>query len=205
MKRILIADDDINIIAGLKFLLADYGYETLTVTTPQAALESVEKQSIDLILLDMNFQQDTTSGQEGIELVKKISATGLDIPIVVMTGWATIDIAVEAMQAGAKDFVQKPWQNERIVSAIETQIALASSGRSVQRLSQQNQILTSQAHPNDRAGIIANSAAMQELLNSLESLAQSDMSILLTGDNGTGKSMLAAYVHKVSALSLIHI
>lgn len=199
MKRILIADDDINIIAGLKFLLADYGYETLTVTTPQAALESVEKQSIDLILLDMNFQQDTTSGQEGIELVKKISATGLDIPIVVMTGWATIDIAVEAMQAGAKDFVQKPWQNERIVSAIETQIALASSGRSVQRLSQQNQILTSQAHPNDRAGIIANSAAMQELLNSLESLAQSDMSILLTGDNGTGKSMLAAYVHKVSA------
>ena len=199
MKRVLIADDDINIIAGLKFLLADYGYETLTVTTPQAALESIEKQTIDLILLDMNFQQDTTSGQEGIELVRKISATGLDIPIVVMTGWATIDIAVEAMQAGAKDFVQKPWKNERIINAIETQIALATSGRSVERLSQQNQLLTSQAHPSDRAGIIANSPAMQELLDNLESLAQSDMSILLTGDNGTGKSMLAAYVHKVSA------
>lgn len=199
MKRVLIADDDINIIAGLKFLLADYGYETLTVTTPQAALESIEKQTIDLILLDMNFQQDTTSGQEGIELVRKISATGLDIPIVVMTGWATIDIAVEAMQAGAKDFVQKPWKNERIINAIETQIALATSGRSVERLSQQNQLLTLQAHPSDRAGIIANSPAMQELLDNLESLAQSDMSILLTGDNGTGKSMLAAYVHKVSA------
>jgi DNA-binding NtrC family response regulator len=118
-----------------------------------------------------------------------------------MTGWATIDIAVEAMQAGAKDFIQKPWKNERMLSAIANQLALATTAKQAQRLSQQNQLLTSQAHPNSRDGIIAQSPIMQRLLASLDDLAKSDMSILLTGDNGTGKSMLAAYVHKVSARS----
>lgn len=197
-KTILIADDDINIIASLKYLLIDHGYEIVAVTTPQAALAQVESQVIDLVLLDMNFQQDTTSGKEGINLVEKISAMEFSVPIIVMTGWATIDIAVAAMQAGAKDFVQKPWKNERIINAIATQIALANSYQATERLSQQNQLLTAQAHPENRDGIIANSDVMKNLLTTLDNLAQSDMSILLTGDNGTGKSMLAAYVHKMS-------
>ena len=198
-KKILIADDDINIIASLKFVLADEGYDIVAVTTPQAALENLKTQSVDLILLDMNFQQDTTSGAEGVQLVEAISVLELNIPIIVMTGWATIDIAVEAMQAGAKDFIQKPWKNERMLSAIDNQLALAKSDKKAQRLSQQNQLLTSQAHPESRAGIIAQSQPMQDLLATLDDLAQSDMSILLTGDNGTGKSMLAAYVHSVSS------
>lgn len=200
-KKILIADDDINIIASLKFVLADEGYEIFAVTTPAAALESVKKNHIDLILLDMNFQHDTTSGAEGIKLVSSISALELNIPIIVMTGWATIDIAVEAMQSGGKDFIQKPWKNERMISAIENQLALANSDKKAQRLSQQNQLLTSQAHPASRGGIIAKSAVMQTLLSTLDDLAQSEMSILLTGDNGTGKSMLASYVHQVSKRS----
>ena len=198
-KKILIADDDINIIASLKFVLADEGYDIVAVTTPQAAIENLKAQSVDLVLLDMNFQQDTTSGAEGVQLVEAISVLELNIPIIVMTGWATIDIAVEAMQAGAKDFIQKPWKNERMLSAIENQLALAKSDKKAQRLSQQNQLLTSQAHPESRAGIIAQSQPMQDLLATLDDLAQSDMSILLTGDNGTGKSMLAAYVHSVSS------
>ena len=197
-KKILIADDDINIIASLKFVLADEGFDILAVTTPQAALESVQNNQVDLILLDMNFQYDTTSGVEGIKLVSAICALDLNIPIIVMTGWATIDIAVEAMQAGAKDFIQKPWKNERMLSAIENQLALVKSDKKAQRLSQQNQLLTSQAHPASRAGIIAQSPVMQTLLSTLDDLAQSEMSILLTGDNGTGKSMLASYVHQVS-------
>jgi len=197
-KKILIADDDINIIASLKFVLADEGFDIVAVTTPQAALENLKTHNVDLILLDMNFQQDTTSGAEGVRLVEAISALDLSIPIIVMTGWATIDIAVEAMQAGAKDFIQKPWKNERMFSAIENQLALASSAKQAERLSQQNQLLTSQAHPGNRAGIIAQSPAMQDLLSTLDDLAKSDMSILLTGDNGTGKSMLASYVHSVS-------
>ena len=183
----------------LKFVLADEGYDIVAVTTPQAALENLKTQSVDLILLDMNFQQDTTSGAEGVQLVEAISVLELNIPIIVMTGWATIDIAVEAMQAGAKDFIQKPWKNERMLSAIDNQLALAKSDKKAQRLSQQNQLLTSQAHPESRAGIIAQSQPMQDLLATLDDLAQSDMSILLTGDNGTGKSMLAAYVHSVSS------
>ncbi|PKG82384.1 sigma-54-dependent Fis family transcriptional regulator [Colwellia sp. 75C3] len=197
-KKILIADDDINIIASLKFVLADEGFDILAVTTPQAALDNLKTQSVDLILLDMNFQQDTTSGAEGVQLVEAITALELNIPIIVMTGWATIDIAVEAMQAGAKDFIQKPWKNERMLSAIDNQLALAKSDKKAQRLSQQNQLLTSQAHPGSRSGIIAQSQSMQTLLSTLDDLAKSDMSILLTGDNGTGKSMLAAYVHSVS-------
>jgi DNA-binding NtrC family response regulator len=200
-KKILIADDDINIIASLKYVLAEEGFDILAVTTPEAALESIKTQTLDLILLDMNFQQDTTSGTEGLQLVESISQLELSIPIIVMTGWATIDIAVEAMQAGAKDLIQKPWKNERMLRAINTQLALAKSTKTAQRLSQQNKLLTSQAHPNDRTGIVANSLAMQTLLATLDDLAKSDMSILLTGDNGTGKSMLAAYVHNVSTRS----
>lgn len=197
-ERILVADDDINIIASLKYVLAEEGFDIIAVTTPQAAIESIKQQSIDLVLLDMNFQDDTTSGAEGMQLVESIEALALNIPILVMTGWATIDIAVEAMQAGAKDFIQKPWKNERIISAINTQLALARSNKTAQRLTQQNKLLTAQSHPNSRGGIIAHSPVMKELLATLDDLATSDMSILLTGDNGTGKSMLASYVHNVS-------
>jgi len=197
-KKILIADDDINIIASLKYVLAEEGFDILAVTTPQAALENLKTMSVDLILLDMNFQQDTTSGVEGLQLVEAINQLELNIPIIVMTGWATIDIAVEAMQAGAKDFIQKPWKNERIISAINIQLALAQSTKTALRLTQQNKTLLSQTHPENRNGIIASSQGMQQLLATLDDLAKSDMSILLTGDNGTGKSMLAAYVHSVS-------
>jgi len=143
----------------------------------------------------MNFQQDTTSGKEGLQLVNDINAMELHIPMIVMTGWATIDIAVEAMQAGAKDFIQKPWQNERMLSAIVNQLALAKSAPPAQRLRQPNQLLTSQAHPSNRDGIIAPSPVMQPLLFLLDDLAQSDMSILLTGDNGTRKRVFAADLH----------
>ncbi|MCO4797893.1 MAG: sigma-54-dependent Fis family transcriptional regulator [Colwelliaceae bacterium] len=200
-KKILIADDDINIIASLKYMLADEGFDILAVTTPQAALENLKTQSVDLILLDMNFQQDTTSGAEGVKLVEAITSLDLNIPIIMMTGWATIDIAVEAMQAGAKDFIQKPWKNERLLNAIDIQLALANSNKKAQRLSQQNKLLTAQSHPENRTGIIAQSPTMQNLLSTLDDLAKSDMSILLTGDNGTGKSMLASYVHRVSLRS----
>ncbi|WP_206483337.1 sigma-54 dependent transcriptional regulator [Thalassotalea sp. G2M2-11] len=197
-KTILIADDDINIIASLKYVLAEQGFDILAMTTPQAVLENLQQQQVDLILLDMNFQQDTTSGAEGLQLLAAIKERDINVPVIVMTGWATIDIAVEAMQAGARDFVQKPWHNERLISAINTQLALAQSYQVAERLTQQNKLLTGQSTLADKNAIIAQSPKMQTLLSTLDELAQSDMSILLTGDNGTGKSMLAAYVHSVS-------
>ncbi|GLX79096.1 sigma-54-dependent Fis family transcriptional regulator [Thalassotalea insulae] len=198
-KRILIADDDINIIASLKYVLAEQGFDIIAVTTPQSVLEHLEQQTVDLVLLDMNFQQDTTSGAEGLQLVSAVQRIDANIPVIVMTGWATIDIAVEAMQAGAKDFIQKPWNNERLLSAIKTQFALAQSNQMAERLNQQNKLLTGQTQLADENAIVAYSAKMKELMATLTDLAQSDMSILLSGSNGTGKSMLAAYVHSVSA------
>ncbi|GHG05479.1 sigma-54-dependent transcriptional regulator [Thalassotalea marina] len=198
-KHLLVVDDDINIVASLQFILADEGFEVTSVTTPEAALAKIGNTNFDCVLMDMNFQQDTTSGAEGIKLVEHIKHLEEQLPIIVMTGWATIDIAVEAMQAGAKDFIQKPWSNERLIAAVNTQLALSYSNKQVGRLSQQNKLLVAAEHPASRQGIIAKSAKMLELLATLEQLAKSDMSILLTGDNGTGKSMLAAYVHQVSA------
>ncbi|WP_286261169.1 sigma-54-dependent transcriptional regulator [Thalassotalea atypica] len=198
-KKILIADDDLNIIASLKYILSEENFDIVTVTTPQAVLDNLKQTAVDLVLLDMNFQQDTTSGTEGLQLVEAIRQFDSSLPIIVMTGWATIDIAVDAMQAGAKDFVQKPWNNERIITAISTQLKLAVANKKLKRLSQENSLLKSQNHPKTQDSIIAQSPAMKQLLATLSDLAQSDMSILLTGDNGTGKSMLAAYVHKLSS------
>jgi len=199
IKRILIADDDINIVASLQYILEDEGFSVSCVTTPDAACALVAEQTFDCVLLDMNFTKDTTSGTEGIELVERLKQQDEQLPIIVMTGWATIDIAVKAMQAGAGDFIQKPWANEHLLNTIELQLALAKTSKQAQSLSQQNKLLLTTKHPSSRQGIIARSPAMLALLSTLEDLAKSDMSILLTGDNGTGKSMLAAYVHQVSA------
>jgi len=198
-SKILIADDDLNIIASLKYILSEENFDILAMTTPEAVLENLKTESVDLVLLDMNFQQDTTSGAEGLQLVAAIKNLDENLPIIVMTGWATIDIAVDAMRAGAKDFIQKPWNNERIISAIKTQIKLAKIDRKLQRLSQENKLLSSQSFPALDEQIISQSPVMQQLMSTLSDLAKSDMSILLTGDNGTGKSMLASYVHKLSA------
>jgi DNA-binding NtrC family response regulator len=197
-KKILIADDDLNIIASLKYMLSEEHFDILAMTTPEAVLENLKRETVDLVLIDMNFQQDTTSGTEGLQLVEAIQQFDENLPVIVMTGWATIDIAVDAMRAGARDFIQKPWNNERMISAINTQLKLASIDKKLQRLNQENKLLRSQSFP-ESSGIIAQSPAMKTLLASLEELAKSDMSILLTGDNGTGKSMLAAYVHQCSA------
>jgi len=197
-KKILIADDDLNIIASLKYILSEENFDILAMTTPEAVVENLKRETVDLVLIDMNFQQDTTSGSEGLQLVKAIREIDNQLPIIVMTGWATIDIAVDAMRAGAKDFIQKPWNNERIISAIKTQIKLAQIDHKLLRLSQENKMLSANAYPDNKGGIIAESPAMKQLLSNLNDLAKSNMSILLTGDNGTGKSMLASYVHQCS-------
>lgn len=196
--KILIADDDLNIIASLKYILSEENIDIIAMTRPEAVLDNLQSNSVDLVLIDMNFQQDTTSGAEGLKLVEEIRKLDDKLPIIVMTGWATIDIAVDAMRAGAKDFIQKPWNNERVISAINTQIKLAKIDKKLQRLSQENRLLSSQSFPASKEKIIAKSPTMMQLLNTLDELAKSDMSILLTGDNGTGKSMLASYVHKLS-------
>jgi DNA-binding NtrC family response regulator len=197
-NRILVADDDASVLAALNMLLKSQGFEVSAVTTPQALIEQVKTTEFSAALIDLNYQDDTTSGKEGLSLIQEIKALEDTLPIIVMTGYSSVDIAVEAMKLGASDFIQKPWSNERLLHSIRTQIKLHSQLHANAKLTQQNTLLTRQAQP-PVDEIIAKSDAMQSLLAQLSKLAQSDMSILLTGENGTGKSMLAQYIHKQSA------
>lgn len=196
-RNILIVDDDEGILSALDMLLRSEGYCPVAVDSPERALLSLQSEDFSLILMDLNFSQDTTSGDEGLKLVASIRRIDELIPIVVMTGWGTIDVAVNAMKNGANDFFQKPWENDRLVTIIKNQIQLANVQIQSQKLLQQNQLLHEEAYPaND---IIGTSPAIKKVLNTIRQIAKTDASVLLTGENGTGKSLLARYVHDLSA------
>lgn len=197
--RILVADDNANVRTALRLLFESEGMQVNAVATPAEALECGRRDRYDAILLDLNYALDTTSGQEGLQLVAALNAQEDCAPIVVMTGWATVDLAVAAMKGGASDFIAKPWDNERLLQILRAQIDLCRARSSEKRLRAENQLLREQLQPRDDDGLIAASAPMRGLLDRLNQLARSDMSILLTGENGTGKSLLAAHVHRRSA------
>jgi len=197
-KNILLVDDDLDILSALKILLVPEGYGVNLCQTPSSALAAIKKTQFDLVLMDLNYSLDTTSGEEGLTLIADIRKLEDDLPIVVMTGWATVEVAVSTMQNGANDFVQKPWDIERLISIINNQLKLASSEKNSQRLTQQNQLLQQRLDSEFKGDIISQSPVMQKALALIEQVAQSDACILLTGENGTGKSMFARYIHQQS-------
>jgi DNA-binding NtrC family response regulator len=194
---ILIADDDSRILTALKLLLKAENYQVTTVTSPKACLETLHKNYYSLALVDLNYHADTTSGDEGLQLIANIKQLDEQLPVVVMTGYSSIEVAVEAMKLGAVDFVQKPWGNDRLLSVIQAQIRIGDMQHQGIKLAQENALLRDQISAKS-AGIVADSLVMKQLLTQLEKLAQSDMNILLTGENGTGKSMFAEYLHQCS-------
>ncbi|WP_417624759.1 sigma-54-dependent transcriptional regulator [Paremcibacter congregatus] len=193
---ILIADDDADVLSALAMLLKSEGYQTVTATTPDQAVAALRQQDFDLILMDLNYSRDTTSGDEGLQLIAALRKLDELVPIVVMTGWGTIEVAVSTMQKGANDFIQKPWENDRLLAIIKNQTALARSRRQSQKLSRENQLLREAAAFGEE--IIADSPAIRRVLATLKQVAQSDVNILLTGENGTGKSLFARYIHDLS-------
>ncbi len=194
---IIIADDDTRIITALKLLLNAEGYEVTAVTSPQALLNQIKQKDYSLALIDLNYQKDTTSGQEGIELISAIKMVDEILPVVVMTGFSNVDIAVSAMKAGAVDFIQKPWDNERLLHILQVQTRLLDSQKNSLKLTAQNKLLKEELSATYN-GIIAESLIMQHVLLQLQKLAMSDMNILLTGENGTGKSLFAEHLHQYS-------
>lgn len=197
-QHILLVDDDNDILSALKMLLTAEGYLLQLCQSPEAAIRAVSQNHFDLVLMDLNYSLDTTSGEEGLQLIKAIRTLDEDLPIVVMTGWATIEVAVSTMQNGANDFIQKPWDIDRLINIIQNQIKLAKSEKTSQKLSQQNQLLQQQVDSEFNGELIAQSPAMQHTLLMINRVAQSNTSILLTGENGTGKSMFARYIHQHS-------
>ena len=193
--RILIADDQADVLEALRLLLKAEGYLIDTAKSPAAVIKAVEQRDYALALIDLNYSRDTTSGQEGLDLLAKLQAADPTLPVVVMTAWASVEIAVEAMRRGAKDFVTKPWENPRLVTIVKNQIELASAVRAYQRLEQENQILRGKGGPN----LIAQSVAMRPVLEIISRVGPSDANVLITGENGTGKGLVAQALHAVSS------
>src|SRR5437867_3694304 len=156
---ILIADDQSHVIEALRLLLKGEGYRTESATSPAGVLASVDSRNFDCVVMDLNYARDTTSGAEGLDLLSRLQAIDATLPVVVMTAWGTVDLAVEAMRRGAKDFIQKPWENARLLSIIRTQIELAQAVRRGQRLEAENRVLRDQGRPN----LIADSPAMRSI------------------------------------------
>ncbi len=195
--RILLADDQSDIRESLRLLLKSEGFRVDTAASPAATLAAVEATAPELLLMDMNYTQDTTSGQEGLELLERVQSLDPLLPVVVMTAWGSIELTVEAMRRGARDFIQKPWENARLLATLRTQLALSTALRNGQRLEAENRLLRGEGAPQ----MVAQSRAMEPVLRLLERVGPSDASVLLTGENGTGKSLLARCLHAASARS----
>ena len=193
MSRILIADDQRDVLEALRILLKGEGYQTEAATSLAGIFNSLEKKEYALVLMDLNYARDTTSGQEGLSAIPRIRQIDNALPIVVMTAWATVELAVEAMKRGARDFVTKPWDNQRLLAIVGTQIELASALRRERKLEAENELLRG-----TMPSLIAESPAMKPVIEMISRVAPSDANILITGENGTGKSLIARAIHALS-------
>jgi DNA-binding NtrC family response regulator len=195
MPKILIADDQPDVLEALRLLLKGEGYEIEAVNSPAGVLRALETHDYNVLLMDLNYARDTTSGQEGLDLLSRIQALDSTLPVVVMTAWGSVGVAVEAMRRGARDFVQKPWDNARLLSILRTQTELGHVLRKEQRLEAENKLLRDDE---DRPTLIAESAAMQPVLELINRVGRSDANVLITGENGTGKEVVARALHTLS-------
>ena len=189
--RVLVADDQRDVLEALRLLLKSEGFAIETATSPAGILSALDAKDFDAVLMDLNYARDTTSGEEGLDLLGRIQAIDPTLPVVVMTAWGTVDIAVEAMRRGARDFVQKPWENTRLLATLRTQIALGRALKHGQRLEAENRILRQEAEPE----MIAASSAMRPVLEMIQRVGPSDANVLILGENGTGKGMIARALH----------
>ncbi len=192
--RVLVADDQPDVREALRLLLKGEGFETATVSSPREVLASLETREFDAVLIDLNYARDTTSGQEGLDLLSRIRALDSTLPVIVMTAWGSLELAVEAMRRGAKDFIQKPWENARLLAILRTQIELAQALRRSQRLEAENRLLRADGRPT----LIAEAPSMQPVLELIARVGPSDANVLITGEHGTGKEVVARTLQALS-------
>jgi DNA-binding NtrC family response regulator len=195
LPTVLVADDQRDITRALRLLLRGEGFDVDCVDSPDAVLAAVQERNYDVALIDLNYTRDTTSGREGLELIEKLRELDPDLRIVVMTAWSTVELAVTSLRHGAADFVEKPWKNNRLLSILRNQAALAAARREKRRLSAASQRQVEEAAD----GLIAEAPAMLQVMDIVKRVAPSDASVLITGDNGTGKTLIARQLHLMSA------
>lgn len=192
--RILLADDQPDVLKALRLLLKPEGYDVTSVATPQGALAELETGRYDILLMDLNYTRDTTSGREGLDLLRRVGELDETLPVIVMTAYGSVDVAVEAMRRGARDFVEKPWSNERLLAILRTQLELTQALRRGQRLEAASRALAGEGQPT----LIAQSDAMRPVLELIANIGPADANVLITGENGTGKEVVARAFHALS-------
>src|SRR6266581_2582625 len=192
--RILIADDQRDVLEALKLLLKGEGYEVEAATSPRGVLSALDARDFDALLIDMNYTRDTTSGAEGFDLLTRLETLDRAPPVVVMTAWGSVDGAVEAMRRGARDYIEKPWDNRRLLATLRTQVELGRALRKSRQLELENRALRKEGFPE----LIAESPAMQPVLRLMERVGPSDANVLVLGEHGAGKEVVARWLHAAS-------
>jgi DNA-binding NtrC family response regulator len=192
---VLIADDQPHILDALELLLRPQGYRIEKAHAPYLVLEALRNGSFDALLIDLNYTRDTTSGQEGLDLLSQIAAHDRQVPVIVMTAWANVELAVEAMRRGARDFIQKPWDNARLLTILKTQVELHHALRHAERLEAENRLLRTQGLPD----MVATAPAMQPVLSTISRIGPSDANVMITGEHGSGKEIVANMLHALSS------
>jgi DNA-binding NtrC family response regulator len=192
--RILAADDQQHILEAIELLLRPQGYRVDAVRSPELAREALADTSYDAVLIDLNYTRDTTSGQEGLDLLSEMVVIDRTLPVIVMTAWGNVELAVDAMRRGARDFIQKPWENERLLSILRTQVELHRALQQAERLTAENRLLSAQGRPE----FIATAPSMTPVLETITRVAPSDANVLITGEHGTGKEVVARTMHALS-------
>jgi DNA-binding NtrC family response regulator len=171
--RILVADDEPHVVEALRVLLRSEGFHVVVASSPAEVLATQGNEPLDAVLIDANYARDTTSGAEGLALLEQISRRDANLPVILMSAWGSIELAVAAMRGGARDFVQKPWENARLLAVLRTQVEL-------------------------RRALVASSAAMRPLLDLIARIGPSEANVLVTGEHGTGKEVVAQTLHALS-------
>ncbi len=197
VPRILAADDQHHILEAIDLLLKPQGYKVDAVRSPLLVRDALASNSYDAVLIDLNYTRDTTSGQEGLDLLSEIVAIDGTLPVIVMTAWGNVELAVEAMRRGARDFIQKPWENERLLTILRTQVELHRALQDSERLAAENRLLNAQGRPE----FLATAPSMSAVLETMVRIAPSEANVLVTGEHGTGKEVVARTVHALSLRS----
>jgi DNA-binding NtrC family response regulator len=195
--RVLVADDQPSILEAVELLLQPQGIQVDTARSPQLLLEALGQSDYDVLLIDLNYTRDTTSGKEGLDLLARLQEIDPRTPVIVMTAWGNIDLAVESIKRGARDFIQKPWENERLISLIRVHAELHQALRRARQLELENRLLRAEGMPE----FIAGAPSMQPVLELIGQVGPSDANVLITGEHGTGKEIVAKLLHAASPRS----
>ncbi|MGA9583910.1 MAG: sigma-54 dependent transcriptional regulator [Terracidiphilus sp.] len=195
--RVLVADDQPHILEAVELLLEPQGIHVECVRSPQLLLEALGQSDYDVLLIDLNYTRDTTSGKEGLDLLARLQEIDPRMPVIVMTAWGNIDLAVESIKRGARDFIQKPWENERLISLIRVHAELHKALRRARQLELENRLLRAEGMPD----FVAAAPSMQPVLELISQVGPSDANVLITGEHGTGKEIVSKLLHAASPRS----